>query len=74
MRGLERDRPRVGVIGAGAFARGVLMPALAPNAEIAAVATATGLSARSSATRFGAPLATTDADAGARRPTTSTRW
>ena len=57
----RRDRLRVGVIGAGAFARSVLMPLLARHADIAAVATATGLSARSSARRFGAPLATTDA-------------
>ena len=46
LRGLERDRPRVGVIGAGAFARSVLLPPLARQADIAAVATATGASAR----------------------------
>jgi len=56
------DRPRVGVIGAGSFARAVLIPALADHAELAAVATATGASARAAAERFGAPLATTDAD------------
>ncbi len=58
-------RLRVGVVGAGAFARSVLMPPLSRGADIVAVAAATGVSARSSATRFGAALATTDA---ARRP------
>ena len=61
LRSLQRDRLRVGVVGAGAFARGVLMPPIARIADITAVATATGVSARSSATRFGAGLATTDA-------------
>jgi predicted dehydrogenase len=55
-------RPRVGVIGAGTFARGVLLPAVARRADIAAVAAANGLSARASADRFGAGLATTDVD------------
>jgi predicted dehydrogenase/threonine dehydrogenase-like Zn-dependent dehydrogenase len=54
---------RVAVVGAGAFARGVLMPQLARNADIVAVATATGVSARASAARFGAALASTDAGA-----------
>lgn len=54
---------RVGVIGAGAFARGVLMPQLARHGEIVAVATATGVSAHASARRYGALLATTDPDA-----------
>ena len=58
---LRRDRLRVGVVGAGGFARSVLMPPLARLADIRAVATATGVSARSSALRFGAGLATTDA-------------
>jgi predicted dehydrogenase/threonine dehydrogenase-like Zn-dependent dehydrogenase len=58
----ERRRLRVGVVGAGMFARSVLMPLLSRDAEIAAVATATGVSARASAIRFGAPLATTDAE------------
>ncbi len=65
---VQRSRPRVGVIGAGAFARSVLMPPLARSAEIVAVATATGVSARASATRFGAELATTDADELLARP------
>lgn len=54
---------RVGMIGAGTFARGVLMPQLTRRAELTAVATATGVSARASAERFGAALATTDAEA-----------
>jgi predicted dehydrogenase len=61
-RRLTRDRPRLGVVGAGAFARSVLLPPLARHADIAAVATATGISARASATRFGASLASTDAE------------
>jgi predicted dehydrogenase len=56
-------RARVGVIGAGTFARGVLMPQLARRAEIVAMATATGVSARAAADRYGAALATTDAEA-----------
>jgi predicted dehydrogenase len=51
---------RVAVIGAGGFARGVLMPLLAREASIVAVANATGLSARAAATRFGAEVASTD--------------
>jgi len=58
----RRDRLGVGVIGAGAFARSVLMPEIAKHADITAVATATGLSARASGQRFGATLATTDAE------------
>jgi len=54
-------RLTVGMVGAGTFARGVLMPELARKADFAAVATATGVSARASAARFGAPLASTDA-------------
>jgi predicted dehydrogenase len=52
--------PRVAMIGAGGFAQGTLMPELAKGAEIAAVVTSTGVSARTTATRFGAALATTD--------------
>lgn len=55
------ERPRIAVIGAGGFARATLLPVLAREAEIAAVVNATGVSARSTATQFGAPLATTDA-------------
>jgi predicted dehydrogenase/threonine dehydrogenase-like Zn-dependent dehydrogenase len=59
---IDRDRVRVGVIGAGMFARTVLMPELARRAEITAVATRTGVSARATSERFGAALATTDAE------------
>ncbi|MEA2272788.1 MAG: hypothetical protein QOI98_1496 [Solirubrobacteraceae bacterium] len=55
-------RPRIGVVGAGTFARGVLLPALARRSDIGAIAAATGMSARASADRFGANLATTDVD------------
>ena len=48
----------------------MLLPALARHADIVAVATATGLSARASATRFGAGLATTDAGEVLARPMT----
>ena len=53
-------RPRVGVIGAGAFARTTLLPSLRRGADVVAVANATGPSARSVATNVGARLATTD--------------
>lgn len=52
--------PRVAVVGAGSFARSMLMPALAREASIVAVANATGVSARSAAERFGATIASTD--------------
>ena len=55
-------RLRIGMVGAGGFAKATLMPALAKHADIAAVVTSTGLSARSAATRFGAARATTDPD------------
>ncbi len=54
------QRTRVAVVGAGAFARGVLMPSLARNCEIVAIANATGVSARAAAERFGATSASTD--------------
>jgi predicted dehydrogenase/threonine dehydrogenase-like Zn-dependent dehydrogenase len=57
---LKRSRLRVGVIGAGGFARTVLMPELAKHADLTAVATRTGFSAKATAERFGAGLATTD--------------
>jgi predicted dehydrogenase/threonine dehydrogenase-like Zn-dependent dehydrogenase len=60
-RATGRDRVRVGVVGAGAFARSVLLPNLARSAEIVAIATATGVSSKASAERFGATRATTDA-------------
>jgi predicted dehydrogenase/threonine dehydrogenase-like Zn-dependent dehydrogenase len=54
---------RVAVVGAGAFARGVLMPSLARDCEIVAIANATGVSARAAAERFGAATASTDPSA-----------
>jgi predicted dehydrogenase/threonine dehydrogenase-like Zn-dependent dehydrogenase len=51
---------RVAIVGAGSFARGVLLPPLARGAEIVAVANATGISARAAAARVGAPIASTD--------------
>lgn len=55
--------PRVGFIGAGAFARGVLMPAFADDAQIVGVVNRTGVSAKAAAERFGAPVASTDSAA-----------
>ena len=57
------DRLRIGVLGAGAFARGVLLPALADHADVVSVANATGVSARAAALRLGAGVAATDPDA-----------
>ncbi len=61
MRAPAPGRPRVGIVGAGSFARGVLLPILVEHADITAVAAATGVSARAAASRFGAVLASTDA-------------
>ena len=57
---ISKERPRIGVIGAGTFARTFLVPRLAKQADIAAVVTATGPSAKATAERFGAKLAATD--------------
>ena len=53
---------RVGVFGAGRFARGVLLPRLAGQSgvRLAGVCTRTGRGARDAAERFGAAVATTD--------------
>jgi predicted dehydrogenase/threonine dehydrogenase-like Zn-dependent dehydrogenase len=59
-RARARGSVRVGVIGAGAFARGVLLPALARKAEIVAIANATGVSAKAAGQRFGAEIVGTD--------------
>ena len=48
------------MIGAGSFARTVLLPALVREADLAAVVTARGASAKATAERFGAPVAHTD--------------
>lgn len=60
---VSRHKLRVAVVGAGTFARSVLMPQVARHSEIVAVATATGISARAAAARFGASTASTDAKA-----------
>lgn len=54
------NRVRVGVIGAGVFARTVLLPALAKRADIYAIVTATGPSGQATAGRFGARASGTD--------------
>jgi len=54
-------KPVVGVIGAGQFARLILLPAIrAAGARVAAVASAGGVSCLHAARRFGASEATTD--------------
>jgi polar amino acid transport system substrate-binding protein len=54
----------VGVIGAGTFAKSVLLPRLKAisGVELATICTATGLSARHAAEKFGFAVCTTDAD------------
>ena len=53
---------RIGLIGAGVFAKAVILPALKriPNAAITAVATASGINAREAAAAFGAAYASTE--------------
>lgn len=52
---------RLGVVGAGSFARGVLLPALRKlDVDLAGVAAAGGPSAQQTASRFGFAYATTD--------------
>lgn len=57
-----RGKVRVGLIGAGDFARAILVPAVqaCPQAEIRAVAAATGLSATQIARQVGAAYCATD--------------
>jgi predicted dehydrogenase/threonine dehydrogenase-like Zn-dependent dehydrogenase len=59
------EQVRVGVIGAGAFGRSVLLPKLRaiPGVHLAMICAATGLSARHTAEKFGFTACTTDADA-----------
>lgn len=54
----------LGLIGAGAFAKGVLLPAIkaTAGAHLVGVCTATGSNAQHTAAKYGAPLATTDPD------------
>jgi predicted dehydrogenase len=56
---------RVGLIGAGSFATRVLLPALADDSrvELVGIASATGLTARDVASRFGFRYAASDTDA-----------
>ena len=56
------DAIAVGVIGAGSFASGTLLPLLAANDrfDLAAIASARGVSARHAAERHRIPIATTD--------------
>ena len=54
------DRVRVGVIGAGVFARTTLLPTLAKRADVYSIVTATGPSGQATAKRFGARAAGTD--------------
>ena len=56
-------RVRVAVVGAGTFARSVLMPEIARSATIVAVANRTGPSAASAAQRFDAAAASTEPEA-----------
>jgi predicted dehydrogenase len=65
MRTRAQQRPsgkaRIGLVGAGAFARAKLLPALEQaEAELAAVSTSTGLSAADAAERFGIERLTDD--------------
>ena len=63
-RGLVAVRPRISVVGAGTFARGVLLPALTrAGATLGAVVAATGVSARSAADTFGFETCATAVDA-----------
>jgi polar amino acid transport system substrate-binding protein len=58
-----QGRPRIGVIGAGTFARSVLLPSLRQsNASLGTVVAATGLSARSAAEKFGFDACSTAVD------------
>lgn len=58
----RRSRPGIGFIGAGSFARSVLLPRFSRGkaADMVGVATATGLSAQTTAKTFGFGYATTD--------------
>jgi predicted dehydrogenase/threonine dehydrogenase-like Zn-dependent dehydrogenase len=62
MKALSADELGVGFIGAGNFARGVLLPIVkrSPKIKLAAIAAATGISARNTAEQFGFARSTTD--------------
>lgn len=57
-----RDELGIGLIGAGNFARGVLLPVLRRSAKtrLVGIATATGISARNTGEQFGFAYSTTD--------------
>ena len=59
---VEADELGVGFIGAGNFARGVLLPVVrrSPKIRLTGLATATGVSARNTAEQFGFNFSTTD--------------
>lgn len=59
------DQVRIGMIGAGAFAKSVLLPILKcmRGVQLATLCTATGLSAQSTAKKFGFAACTTDPEA-----------
>jgi predicted dehydrogenase/threonine dehydrogenase-like Zn-dependent dehydrogenase len=59
---IARDEIGVGFVGAGAFARGVLLPIVRRSAKVklVGVATATGISANNTAEQFGFSYSTTD--------------
>lgn len=59
---IARDHLGVSFIGAGSFARGVLLPLVkgVPKIQLVGVAAATGLSAKNTADQFGFSLTTTD--------------
>jgi predicted dehydrogenase len=61
----RRGTVRVGIVGAGAFAAGTLIPALAKaeRVHLASIASARGFSARHLAEKYGFPTCTTDTDA-----------
>ena len=62
VRGIEGARLGLGLIGAGGFARGVLLPLLQArdDIELVGVCTATGMSGKTTAEKFGFAYATTD--------------
>ena len=64
VRPAARDELGISFIGAGNFARGVLLPIIkrAPNVRLAGLATATGISAKNTAGQFGFAYSTTDSE------------
>jgi predicted dehydrogenase/threonine dehydrogenase-like Zn-dependent dehydrogenase len=61
---VSRDELSISFIGAGNFARGVLLPIIkrASGVRLAGLATATGISAKNTAGQFGFEYSTTDSD------------